>query len=81
MLVDMYWLLWLRLLIRTAQMLMTGAIRCVNVDMAATLSINIIRITTLNTSTLRIITLRIKATADRTPILGLRTIIRSMTSL
>jgi hypothetical protein len=71
-------------------MLMTGAIRCVNVDMADTRSINTIRITTPNTSALRIITVRIKATGDRTPIkatedrtpiLGVRTIIRSMASL
>jgi len=49
--------------------------------MADTRSINTIRITTPNTSTLRIITVRIKATGDRTPILGLGTIIRSMASL
>jgi hypothetical protein len=60
---------------------MTGAISCINVLMADTRSINTIRITTPNTSTIRIITLRIKATGDHTPILGLRTIIRSMASL
>jgi hypothetical protein len=50
----------------------TNTIRIItpNTSMADTQSINTIRITTLNTSTLRIITLRIKASADRTPILG-----------